>query len=105
LEGLIVYAHVQPELARKPTIGHSLRAQRSSPKAGLASNTKEIAMVAGAVVYSLELVGVRELTQLATLAIRVLHRVWHGLLQGGGHHGATVYGLESIEDQRTPFER
>ena len=62
-------------------------------------------MVAGAVVYSFALVGIRQLTQLASLAMRVLHRVWRGLLQGHGHHGASVYGLEPIKDQRLPPER
>jgi len=56
-------------------------------------------MVAGAVVYSLVLVGVRDLTRPASLAMRTLRSAWRGLLQGGGHRGASVYALEPIEDQ------
>ena len=62
-------------------------------------------MVAGAVVYSLVLVGVRDLTRPASLAMRTLRSAWRGLLQGRGYHGASVYGLEAIKDQRLPPER
>jgi hypothetical protein len=66
---------------------------------------KEIKMVAGAVVYSLVLIGVRELARLASLAMHALHRVGHGCLQGGAHCGARIYGLERIEGQRSHSER
>jgi len=62
-------------------------------------------MVAGAVVYSLVLVGVRDLTRPASLAMRTLRSAWRGLLQGGGHRGASVYALEPIEDQRPHSEQ
>jgi len=60
-------------------------------------------MVAGAVVYSLARIGVRELARLASLAMRTLHQVWRG--SGGRHHSASVYGLERIEGQRSLFKR
>jgi len=62
-------------------------------------------MVAGAVVYSLARIGVRELARLASLAMRALHQIWHGSRQGGRHHSASVYGLERIEGQRSLFKR
>jgi hypothetical protein len=54
-------------------------------------------MVAGAVVYSLVLIGYRELARLASLAMHAPHRVGDRFLQGGAHR-ARVYGR--IEDQR-----
>jgi hypothetical protein len=68
------------------------------------SNTKEVTMVAGAVVYSLVLIGVRELARLASLGMHDPHRVGHGSLQGGAHCGARVYGLERTEGQRSHSE-
>jgi hypothetical protein len=54
-------------------------------------------MVAGAVVYSLVLIGARELARLASLAMHALHRVGHRALQGGAHCARVN---ERIENQR-----
>jgi hypothetical protein len=62
-------------------------------------------MVAGAVVHSLVVIGVRELARLASLAIHALHRVGHACLQGGEHCGARVYGQERIEGRRSHSEQ
>ena len=59
-------------------------------------------MIAGAVVYSLVLIGFRELARLASLAMHAPHRVGDGFLQGSTHC-ARVYGR--IEDQRSHPER
>jgi hypothetical protein len=58
-------------------------------------------MVAGAVVYSLVLIGVRELARLASLAMHAPHRAGDGSL----HDGAHCERVGRIEDRRLHPER
>jgi len=54
--------------------------------------------IAGAALYSLLLIGTRELAPVASLAAGALRRAWHALAEGIAHYSASLYPPAHVED-------